>query len=244
MPNRPFWKLLPLKRHGPAPGWLDRQPADFQEAFRSIAEYQEYESGDKIWRVGQKVTAILGVIEGCVALNWTSAENRTQLLHLWWPGDWTGDAEFISGSHSFATQQARTDTKVVSVPHDKLRALLDEHPRWWSSIAELGSEHSVLASDAVMDLMVRDPVARCIAVLLRAGGGRIQSDAQPASTVIPISQGELAIMANLHRNTVSHALKRLADEGLIKHEYRCIELMNISELRRRVIEGSDYEVGP
>jgi CRP-like cAMP-binding protein len=223
----------------PNGSWLTRQPAEFRRAISGIAHSRRYKAGETIFNVGDRVDALMGIVEGAVAMSWSSPIGEILLVHLWWPGDWTGGVEFSNEIPSVTGTTARTESEVLFVPHSGLRALLAACPQWWSCVAKITTRNLVTACDTVLDLMVQDPKGRCVAVMLRAVGARVQSSEPPRSSFLPISQEELATMANLHRNTVGKVLQELTDLGLIGHRYRAIELLDVPGLRRLVIQTAD-----
>jgi CRP-like cAMP-binding protein len=115
---------------------------------------------------------------------------------------------------------------------DHLLAARDPELDPWRQFARLLVGESNLVTQAAMDLMIRDPRARCAAVVLRLSGiqrGGRSLDLQPE---IDISQEELAAMCNLSRNAVGTILRNLAKAGVLEPRYKCIKLLDGAALQR------------
>ena len=218
----------------PVGPWLKRQPVEFQRDLLALATLETFEAGEAVWRTGESLECLLGVIDGCVALSRSASHETDALIGFCWAGDWAGEMEFVSGVPSFTSVEARTHARLALVDYQKLTLLLDEKPKWWNCVAALEADHARYARDTVADLRIHDPTARCVSVILRMIAGALHADTPAAPNIlVPMSQVELAALANLHRNSVGTILRKLVAEGLLINHYRAIEVTDPAGLQRR-----------
>jgi CRP-like cAMP-binding protein len=84
--------------------------------------------------------------------------------------------------------------------------------------------------------MIRDPVQRLIAVLLRLCGCRLATPAGLGLLDVDLSQDDLAFMANVGRTTASAVLGRLQAAGQLELTYRRIQINAPETLRAMLTE--------
>jgi CRP-like cAMP-binding protein len=91
-----------------------------------------------------------------------------------------------------------------------------------------------LAAGVIGDLMLRDPVKRTAALLLRLCG--VRSAMSPAKEPFPIllSQEEIGHLANLSRNSIIPILRDFAQRGYIRVDYGTIVITDAQALARTI----------
>jgi CRP-like cAMP-binding protein len=143
-----------------------------------------------------------------------------------------GTAPVLVHQSRRVTAVARTDVELLRVPGDELRTLLGRRPEWVRELARDVVSYLDLAMQGAADLLIRDPAARCAAVLLRLGGRRWAAppDAD-LPTEIPASQGELAMLCNVSRNTFGRVVGKFAARRLVEIRYRSLTIVDPPALR-------------
>ena len=77
-------------------GWLSRQPESFQdEVFRRLVPVR-YAAGDIIYRQGDPLGGIYGVVSGTVIASVAPGKSVPHILHILTPRGWTGEGSFLS----------------------------------------------------------------------------------------------------------------------------------------------------
>jgi CRP-like cAMP-binding protein len=77
-------------------GWLSRQPESFQdEVFRRLVPVR-YAAGDIIYRQGDPLGGIYGVVSGTVIASVAPGKSVPHILHMLTPRGWTGEGSFLS----------------------------------------------------------------------------------------------------------------------------------------------------
>lgn len=216
----------------PIRGWFAHSPPAFRQAFLALARPKSHPAGSVIYQAGELGQDVYGVLSGVVALQCRLTHADAALMHLLRPGDWFGTVPVLLEGNRRVSAIARTEVELLRVPGDELRALLRRRPEWF---AELGRDliyNLDLAMQIATDLMVRDALARCAAVLLRMAGRRWAADPDAALPAgIPASQGELAMHCNLSRNTFARVVREFAHRGLVVVNYRSLTLTDPARLR-------------
>jgi len=177
---------------------------------------------------------VFGISSGVVTLQSRFTHPDAVLLHMLRPGEWFGTVPVLLEQSRRVTAAARTDANLLRVPGDELRALLRRRPEWFAELGRDAIYSSDLAMQIAVDLLIRDASARCAAVLLRLAGRRWTSgrDADLPSE-IPASQGELAMLCNVSRNTFSRVVKEFSSRRLVTLNYRSLTVND--PLRLRVV---------
>jgi CRP/FNR family transcriptional regulator, cyclic AMP receptor protein len=125
---------------------------------------------------------------------------------------------------------------VLHLPLHAIREVVRLDPGAWQFLAFAMIDHIGVLIGASDDLMIRDPLRRFIAVLLRAAGCRTETPPGAEPIDIDASQDDLAAMANMARTSVNAALKKLEASGAVELGYRRIRILAPDGLRARLTE--------
>lgn len=216
----------------PIRGWFADSAPAFRREFLALARPEYFAAGSVIYRAGDDGQDVFGVSSGVVILQGKFTHPDAMLLHMLRPGEWFGTVPLLLGRSRRVAAVARTDANLLRVPGDRLRALLRRRPEWFAELGRDAIYHMDVAMQIAVDLLIRDATARCAAVLLRMAGRRWTSDPDAnLPSEIPASQGELAMLCNVSRNTFSRVVKELSSRRLLTLNYRSLTLNDPSLLR-------------
>jgi CRP-like cAMP-binding protein len=210
-------------------GWLSRGSAEFREAVLARAIWRTAEPGDVIASEGDDIGGLIGIAEGALAISapgWSAAP----VIHIFQPGDWTGQVPLITGKPRRATTVARMPALYALVTHADMVRLLAHNPGWWRELAQQAEDQGELATLAAINLMVPDSVSRTAGTLLRLAGYRPPKWPEVRGDVI-LSHDELATIAGISRNTLSKILREFETAGLLETSYRRIRLLDAQGLK-------------
>ena len=151
-------------------------------------------------------------------------------MHFAVPGFWFGEWPLIHDQPRRMSIVASRPSILGTVSLADCRAILKQDPAAWRWIAPLSSLTTDLTAGIVADLMLRDPVKRCAALLLRLSGVRnaVLPAKEPAA--IYLSQEKLGHLANLSRNSIMPILHDFAQRGCIEVGYGSIVVTNVNAL--------------
>lgn len=195
-------------------GWLAHLPETFRIQLLNRAILLKFESNQPIFRFGDPVGGIYGLVTGTVTVNSAPPGATPRLIHLGIPGAWTGEGCFMTGQPRRGELRALGETWMMHVPLASMEQLAAHNPnvvRAFGAISVLGIDVLIRV---IHDLQKRDAGRRIAAVLHRAAG--------IGDVPIPLSQAELAVMANVSRQQVNVALQRFSASGWVEQNYRAV----------------------
>ncbi len=232
-------------------GWLSLTPPSFQHSVLERCRLRHYKRGESIYSAGDTSSDMFGLIVGALAISVAPGERGPYVAHFARPGSWYGEAASITGQPRRVGLLATRATGLLKLPAHAIREIVGKDPSIWRLFALATVTHLDLAMGACDDLMIRDPVRRCVAILLRLGGRRQMSPAElspadlspaelspadlsPADLSpieIDLSQADIADLANVARTTLNTILRELEKAGKIERSYRRIRILSPKALR-------------
>ena len=211
-------------------GWLSFTPPEFRDKVLRRVVLHKFNKGQTVYRAGDEPGGLWAIVEGAVEISGASPGAVPHLIHFGVPGFWVGEAPLIYGIRRIVTVTAVRPSKLVTLPLADCRAILEEDPGAWRWIALQSAMTTDLAIGVVADLLLRDPVKRTAALLLRLSGMR--SLVFPAKSPSPIylSQEKVGSLVNLSRNSIIPVLQEFERNGYVKVSYGSIEVLDVAGL--------------
>jgi CRP-like cAMP-binding protein len=232
----PPWARLPVDREedlvGPSRardilssvGWLSRQPEAFQDEVFRRAVPVRYAAGDVIYRLGDPLGGIYGVVSGAVTASIAPGRSVPHILHVLTSGGWTGEGPFLSREPRRLELRAALDTQAVYLPLEAMDHMAARDPQVIRNFVQILILNLDIVLRASYDLQDSDEHRRIARALRRI---------MPLeNTPIPLAQAALGILSNTSRKTVNAALKRFEKSGWLKRGYRSITITNMKRLTR------------
>ena len=211
-------------------GWLSQTPKDFQGEVLERCLLQTVAAGQTIYAVGDPPGGMYGLVSGGLGVLIAPGERGPYFAHFARPGAWFGDAAALTRQPRRVGLAATRDTELLHLPLHEIDRLVGQDPELWRLFALVPIGHLDVAIGACDDLMIRDHVQRCIAILLRLGGCRQAArGAQPVD--VDVSQEDLAVVANVARSTAGTVLRNLERDGHVELWYRRIRIAVPAALR-------------
>ena len=217
-------------------GWLTRTPPSFQRVVLGHCRLQCFEAGAIVYNLGDPPGGMYGVVSGSIGITVAPQEEGPYFAHIGRPGDWFGEMAAFTGEPRAVGIIVRRKARLLHLPLPAIREITSESSDAWRLLALVTHSHLTLAIGATDDLMIRDDFQRFIAILLRLGDCRRPYKSRTSAGEIDANQEDLALMANLARNTVGVFLRRLEAAGHIERSYRLIRIANPDALRALVLE--------
>jgi CRP/FNR family cyclic AMP-dependent transcriptional regulator len=203
-------------------GWLSHQPGAFQEEVfrRSVAV--RYAAGDTIYRLGDPLGGIYGIVSGAVIASVAPARAVPHMVHMVAPGGWIGEGPFLSRQPRRLELRAALDTLAVYLPLEVMDHMSARDPQALRNFVQIMMINLDIVLLAFHDLQDPDEHRRIARALRRIVANE--------STPIPLAQAALGILANASRKTVNAALQRFEKSGWVKRGYRSIMITNMKRL--------------
>ena len=181
--------------------------------------------------MGDPPGGMFGLVSGALNLSIAPNERGLYFTHVAWPGSWFGEAAAFTGQPRRVGLAAARDSELLHLPLHGIREIVVNNPSAWRFFALVTIGHLDVTIGAHDDLMIRDHVKRCIAVLLRLSGCRLSSPPDFAPVEIDLSQEDIALMSNVARTTASAVLRKLEALGHLEQSYRRIRILAPDALR-------------
>lgn len=186
--------------------------------------------GEQIHRAGEAVSHLLVVHRGRVKISHIAPSGHEQLIRVLEPGDFAGEASFVTGARpdSFAT--ALSDVELCSFDHRDLKALVTQYPdiavrMLYAVTTRLEDTERMLA-----DVTSSDVEARLATYLLDLPA----SHANGRLTVrLPLAKKDIASLLGTTPETLSRKLALFVDDGVITVDGRDVVLTDIEALEER-----------
>jgi CRP-like cAMP-binding protein len=216
-------------------GWLGDLPQAFVERLVAIGRWVRKDQGQIIYGIGSDDTNLYGIASGTARMQMAINEHEQRLSHVIGPGFWFGENELVSGEARMLEFAAATGMSLLQITRTDFQNLARDVPDAWRWIALLAGQHLITAIGAADDLMLPSSEKRLAAVLLRLSGNRLGHPRSPSIAVIPVTQQELAIAANLSRASAGRILRKLETSGEISLEYRAVMIRDFNALSARIL---------
>jgi CRP-like cAMP-binding protein len=214
-----------------ANGWLSLTPPSFQSAVLDRCRLQGFAAGQSIYSVGDPPGGMYGLVSGGLAISIAPGERGPYFGHLARPGTWFGEAAIVTRQPRRVGLTATRKAELLHLPMEKFEEIVAKDANAWRLFALVTLGHLDMAIGACDDLMLRDHVKRCVALLLRLGGCRHATAKPSAPAEIDLSQDDIATLANVARTTAGAVLRSLEKAGHIKRTYRYIKILAPDALR-------------
>ncbi|MEX6506089.1 Crp/Fnr family transcriptional regulator [Jiella sp. M17.18] len=201
----------------PAPGQrravLPLSGAERAELSR-LAEIVEYRTpGSQILGEGEPGRFLFLLADGLVRTHVTLNDGERQILAFYWPGDLFGLAE--EGTY-VATAEAVTPATVYRFPYHDLQQFLTTNPSLQYGFL-VKAMHEWRSAQRQLIVMGRFDVAKRLAIFLLDCSAHEQFfSGEDGLLTLPMTRYDIADYLGTSAESVTRALARLEDEGLLK----------------------------
>lgn len=194
--------------------------------------------GETLFNEGTPAVEAYFLHTGIVKLVKTAGDGFQALVALNGPGGFVGAHSTIDGLPRLTRAVAVTDMSVTAVTHDRLVALIRDHPDLALELLARFSRQLRIAMHQLLELAAGDAVAlvarRLVQLVSDPMFDPIRS-VRHGTTVIemPMSQQELASWAGISHRSLTGALRHLRNDGLISTSRLHLEVHDTTALADR-----------
>src|SRR5271166_573417 len=217
-------------------GWLSFAPPPFRRIVLDRCKLEEAGAGATIYSVGDPPGGMYGLVRGSFALSIAPGERGPYVAHFARPGTWFGEAAAFTEQPRRISLAVTRDSKALHLPLSAIREIVAADPGAWRFFGLASILHNDVAIGAADDLLIRDHVKRCVAVLLRLGGCRYLTPPGSSPIEVDVSQEDFAALTNLARTTAGTVLRTFEASGYLKVSYRRIQIL-VPDALRATLEG-------
>lgn len=210
--------------------WLSPQA---QEAFTHASRLRQIPDGSRIYSQAEPGNEMYRIVRGSVRLSVLRSDGREALYQVLQPGDCFGATSLLDGAPRCHTTNANGEVELQLLRRDAYERLRSQHPSFSDGLVRLISRHVRLLSEYLASYTLDDLPCRVAQRLLKAPKSSVIR-ADGIRPTVHLSQGELALMVGVSRQTVNKILKKFQSDGLICIEYGRVQILDIDGLRVRV----------
>lgn len=212
------------------------------EMLASFGTDTSVECGTILHRQADSANCLHYLISGAVKTFQSHADGQESVLRIHLNGSLIGLSCLTSRGHWDATSVAIKPSRLIKLTKPRFLSLLEDN-------SSLGIKLIRLLVDRLSDLhyrvgelqtqTVEQRLAHALLSLSRPDPDRQDSGARVG---VMLTHEELAQLINTRRQTVTSALKRFSDEGLISRSTRCIDVLSPSGLQMLFRDESDEPI--
>ena len=174
-------------------------PGEMVEQLRAKARVRDLAKGDLLFGQGDESSDLYVVQDGRIAISTRSSDGRESMVAVMENGGLFGEMGLFDGGPRSAEARALTDTVLVEVGFDDVRAAVEQQPEVLWVIVRLLAQRIRATDEALADAVFLDVPARTAKRLLELAG-----DADEFQ--LPMTQEDLAGLVGASRERVNKAL--------------------------------------
>jgi CRP-like cAMP-binding protein len=195
-----------------------------------------FSRGQVVILEGEPCQTVYFVARGVVRMYRLSPEGREQVLAYLGPGEPFNLVPALDGRPNLASVDAVTDTTLYTVPCERFRRIMRNHPEVALAVMERLAAEVRRLSDTVEDLAlhtVRTRLARFLLAHASAELGEVVDGGQPPRRW---TQEEVAAHIGTVRDVVGRTLRTFANDGLIRRERGRLVVADRAGLEREAMK--------
>ena len=194
-----------------------------------------FSRGQVVILEGEPCQTVYFVARGVVRAHRLSPEGREQVLAYLGPGEPFNLVPALDGGPNLATVDAVADTRLYTVPCERFRRIMRNHPEVALAVMERLAAEVRRLSDTVEDLALHTVRTRLARFLLAHASAELEvvDGGQPPRRW---TQEEIATHIGTVRDVVGRALRTFADDGLIRRERGRLVVTDRAGLEREAMK--------
>lgn len=189
--------------------------------------------GETLFREGDRGDSLYVITTGKVKLGRTSGDGRESLLSVLGPGEMFGELSLFDPGPRLTSATAVSDSTVIGLHNEDLRAFLDEHPAVAMQMLAGLARRLRRTNEGMSDLVFTDVPGRVAKALLDLAVRFGQQTDEGLRVSHDLTQEELAQLVGASRETVNKALADFAGRGWLVLGAKAVTLVDVDRLRRR-----------
>jgi CRP/FNR family transcriptional regulator, cyclic AMP receptor protein len=206
-------------------------PAEDVRQLLAIARRRTFAKDEIVFHRDDPADSLHLIVRGRFAARITTALGDSVLFEVLGPGQSFGElALLLPGARRSATVSALEDGETRSVFRDDFARLQQSHPGVKDVLLRLLAEQLRRASDRIVEAHYVDAETRVRRRLSELAEVYARGD---GTSVVPLTQEELAAMAGTSRATVNRVLRSEEKRNVVDLERGRVRVLDREELRRR-----------
>jgi CRP-like cAMP-binding protein len=207
----------------------DAQAASLRASMDSV----KISKGGILFKEGDEGEHVYVIVDGKLKLGTASGDGRENLLSILGPGEMFGELSLFDPGPRTSTATAVTDTKLLSLSHEKLIPWLQGNPEVSLHLLARLAQRLRRTNEAVGDLVFSDVPGRVAKALIDLGSRFGKATDEGLFVHHDLTQEELAQLVGASRETVNKALADFAGRGWLKLDGRAVLITDVERLEKR-----------
>lgn len=183
-----------------------------QESVAGRAVPTRLDKGEVVYRAGQSISQLMVVHSGRIRITRYGPEGQERLIRVLGPGDFIGEAAFLSGERPDHWATAMEPSRLCVFRHDDLAGLVADHPSIGLGILTAVSRRLAETERRLTALTSAEVDVRLADYLLdlptRRIGGVVRLH-------LPLPKKDIASLLGTTPETLSRTLTRWAGKGIV-----------------------------
>lgn len=184
--------------------------------------------GDYVFRQGQPARGFYVVRKGAVSVHRMGADGSERVLHVFRQNQSFAEGALAGPGTYPADARAVEDSDLLFVPKDHFLELIRSNAELALQMLASMSQHLRILVNALEDLQGRDVETRLMNWLLKHCPH--QDSTEPFEILLDVTKSVLAAELSTRNETLSRALAKLRDAGLIKVDGRRLRILSPKRL--------------
>jgi CRP/FNR family cyclic AMP-dependent transcriptional regulator len=201
-------------------------PADALEELRTKTRTLPLPKGELLFSQGDPSEELFVIAEGRIAIATRSTDGRESMVAVLEAGGLFGELGLFDDEPRSADARALTDSEVVALTYDDVRAVLQARPEILWVIVRLLARRLRATDEALADAVFLDVTGRTAKRLLDLAG---ESD----EFELPVTQEELAGMVGASRERVNKAISSFLRLGWLEQTDGTYRITNRQQMEIR-----------
>jgi CRP-like cAMP-binding protein len=189
-------------------------------------------AGRQLFDEGAPPLAVHCIHAGLVKVARLGPGGEEQIIRVLGPGEVVGYRAVLAGEPFSASALTLEETTVCTIPAPVLLALVRRSPDFALQVLAKVARELRISEDALVDLSRKTVRQRLAAVLLVLLGERAEGVPPAGHSVVRLARRDLAQLIATSPESVSRALRRFAEEGVLGRSRTEIRLLDLKALRR------------
>jgi len=191
----------------------------------SIALLKRAAAGETLFEAGRPGTHFYAVVTGKVRVYRAAPSGKEQILHVFGPGEAFAEVPVFEGKTYPANAQALEESVLVSIPRKAFVEVLRRDPELALGVMALLSARLRAFVTQIAQLSLQEVPERLAGYLLLLRAAQNTDD-----LTLDLPKGQIAAYLGTIPETLSRALKKLADQGFIEISGARVRLVDTQAL--------------
>lgn len=213
-------------------------PAEAIAKINGLFHDQDVSANERIYFEGDAAENLYLVALGKVKLVRNSLSGREVLLDILRGGEYFGALAAFGGRIYTETAIAQTEGCILQISSADFETILADYPEVTRKALEIVSQRLAESQEIIQQLSAQSVEQRIASALLRLARKWGETRGRDVLIQLPFSRQDLAAMTGSTTETVSRAMSRFAEAGLVKSGRRWVTLLDLPRLEDLAKRGA------